>query len=160
MEDVYIEMFSDLAMILIVIIFIFYLTYRDNKRQIFLDERYDKLISRMIDNIGQQQSSYKIEIISEIRELSIYVAKVFTGIEKVSLGVNQIQQEVGKVTEEIKNVSFGEERVVSGVEKVAEEVTKVKDEVTNVTSGVSKVVSSLESITEKVDQELEAGRTK
>lgn len=153
MDDIYIEIFSDLTMMLIVIISIFYLTNRDNKRQDFLNTKYDKLFTRMIDNIVQQQSSCQTELISEIRELSISMSKIFTEIEKISTGIDQIQKEVGKVTVEVKNVSFGEETL-------AEEITKATDEVTNVTAGMKKVVSLLESITEKVCQELDINRTK
>lgn len=182
MEQVFIEILGDLVILLVMVVLIFYITHRDAKRQDFLDARYDKLITKMMDNIGQQQYIFKTEILSEVKELSSTISKVFVGIENVSIGVSQVQQEVFKVTEGVNNVSLGVERIVNevdrvenevtkvtkgvkevstgvnnvsaGVEKVAEEVTKVTDGVNNISTGVTEVVSSLDAITKRIDQEL------
>lgn len=124
MEDIYIEILSDLIMLLMIAVLIFYLTYRDTKRQDFLDARYDKLITKMIDNIGQQQFSYKTEVVSEVKELSVAMTKVFVGVESVTSGVKDVQTEVIKMTDAVKEVSSGVDRFVSEVNRVTNEVIK------------------------------------
>lgn len=174
-DDIIMEVISDLVMLLSMIILVFYLTYRDSKRQDIIDARYDKLIGNMIDNISRQQSAYKEEMVSEVKELTIATSHVLTGVERVASGVKDVQLEVIKVIESVKDVSFGVERVVNevdrvtnnikdvstgvanvytGVEQVANEVTRVTDGVKEVSSGVTEVVSSLQNITNRIDQEL------
>jgi methyl-accepting chemotaxis protein len=117
-----------------VVILILYLVYRDNKKLEIVNTKYEKLITEFLNNITKTQTTYKEEVISNIKELSISTLKVFSAIEtNIS--------EVKKVTSGVNNVTEGVLSVEKEVVKVTEGVLSVEKEVVKVAKGINEIVN-------------------
>lgn len=114
MSDVIIEIIGDITMLLIITALMLYISYRDDKRQDMTETRYDKLIGKIMDNVVDQQT-YKQELITEIKELSIIISKISVNVEKISNDVNEM-------TIEAKNVSSETKHAVSSLQVITNKI--------------------------------------
>ncbi len=129
------DLIGHLTILLIVIILILYIMQKDAKRIDLTEDRYDKLINSLIDNITKQQDSYKKEIVSEVRDLSTMTAKVFTGIEEIVSGIKDIKSEVINVKDTAKDVSIDVDRITDST-----------------SAGIKEIVSSLKILIDKLEK--------
>lgn len=103
MSEVLAEIIGDITMLLIVIILMLYITYRDDKRQDMTEARYDKLIIRMMDSMTSQHA-HKQELIADIKELSIIISKMSGGVERIVNDMNDMANDVKNISSDTKHI--------------------------------------------------------
>lgn len=154
MSDVSILIISNLLMFVGVVIIIAYLVRRDTITQQVIDKRYDNVIQGLIQDVTKNQATYKQEIVSEVRELTLATTNVLVGVERVVSGVEKIVTGVNEVSNNIEKFT---DINTKSVTRVAEEVVKVAKEVSKVTCEVERVTKGLKELSTKMSNDIDNG---
>ena len=126
---------SNLIMFSAVSILIMYIIRQNIIKQSLDEKRYSSIITGLITDVTKGQTTYKQEIIDEIKELNAATTKIFVGIEIVTNNIKELIDNATVISNNIKIAS-------DNIEKCS--TTHVPCEYTN---RIGEIVEELKNIT-------------
>lgn len=96
---------SNLIMFSAVSILIMYIIRQNIIKQSLDEKRYSSIITGLITDVTKGQTTYKQEIIDEIKELNAATTKIFVGIEIVTNNIKELIDNATIISNNIKIAS-------------------------------------------------------